>query len=86
MGVTQKKYERLGSCGIDLCVVALRDALGMLGYTPPVLRVHSEGLVTAWRIASVVPGGIAVEVDQDIKDWDEWYIEWNGRRVGSEGA
>jgi hypothetical protein len=90
------RYEDLMTVGVDLSTSSLEEALYRARYVPPQLSLTvGAGLgVFAIRmlrdLGSMVKGNplapwVNVEVDPSLGPY-EWYLEANGRRVGSKGA
>lgn len=78
------KYEKIGPVEMAICGMAVDEALGRLGYSPPTLVVHKVNVGLARRLAKHLV--INYRVDKTLKYQTEWYLEWRGKRVGSEGC
>lgn len=81
----------------DLSHVGLESAIVAIGYDPlssPVLVISGRewppvfpnlvpGSDLPQAVAIALSYGMRIRIDPKMTDPDEWYIEWNGRRVGS---
>lgn len=72
----------------DLTMTTLTAALDKVGviWPVPTLHVHLDGVNTAIEVVMALRVPVLIEVDPRIRDWDTWFVEWQGRRVGSVGA
>lgn len=95
---TDVEYERLNNDS-DLSSGSVAEALRALGLDPdeertPVLVTSgrefswASGTWADWQhaVALALRYGLRVRIDPAMTDADEWYIEWQGRRVGSPGC
>ena len=76
-----KDYERISP---DMCLScsALDVVLGELEYDRPTLYCHAERVGDGHQIAARYNLNLALHDG----DTCEWYVEWQGRRVGTKGA
>lgn len=78
------KYEPLLDYGADLTSTTLDAALGKLKYDNVLIHVHPSCFGTALELARTI--GAAVKTEPSLTVVDEWWVEWQGRKVGSKGA
>ena len=80
--LSEMKYEKVGSVEMAMSGIGIAEALVKCGWVKPVLRVAPVDV--AW--ASLNLQCLAnVEPDEELSPL-EWYIEYNGKRVGSLGC
>lgn len=77
------RYDRLPT-DTDVSLVAVAHALGEVGLELPVLHVSSYSYPAAVDLAEHLPG-LQIHIDPRL-GWDEWFVSYGGRRVGSPGA
>jgi hypothetical protein len=88
----ERLYEPIGGCFVDPCPTAIRMAMLELGpsftYT---LYVHPRELLSYQHHIREWVGNVELAYGLNIcehpkLDFFEWYVEANGRRVGSKGV
>lgn len=77
------KWQELCGSPYALGALSAGQALGDLGWRKPTLFVGPGQVGTGHHVASALDMNLMV--DEDL-DYTAWYVEFNGRRVGSVGA
>lgn len=78
-------YKELGGCFYAMSLPALGQALGELGYERPTLFVTANNVGIGHEMANRLNLNLEV-FEPEVGKYTAWYIEWNGKRIGSEGA
>lgn len=78
-------YEPFHEIPNALGVIALYGALARCGYHPPMLYIGSPGNLSGIACQLQHSHGINWDYDPELGE-NEWYVEWNGKRFGSEGC
>ena len=81
--MAERKYEPMSDFEYALSISAVETALVKHGFAPPTLYAGKSLIIFASRIAEA--SRINAALDSDLND-TEWYIEWNGKRIGSLGC
>jgi hypothetical protein len=85
-------FDKVCGYGVDLSASGVSMALEMLGWEfgaspKPLLCVAPSGFAHACRLAKEMYGVVEPHALQALRPTvDAWFVAWNGRRVGSEGA
>lgn len=77
------EWEELSSVACALSRISAGEALGKLGWKKPTLFVSKEFVGLGHVIAEDFDMNLEVF---EPEGYVSWYIEWNGRKVGSVGA
>lgn len=81
--MSEKKYERVGDYDMAFSLTGVQQALGVLEYARPTLYVHPDWVGAACQISRHLDVNVEVDLDNQTT---EWYVEWQGKRVGSVGC